>query len=463
MPHASCEAVAAEYEPGFNAALEELTDLLDCADFRPLPLCTDLDAFVQAQLLANRPVILEAQRDVADLLANLMPLKGGDYESMADFEDRLYAEFLAAGVPLLDAGFGFGDYSQYPLLCDAATGNRAEWEGLDQLIDATQGLLTFVEWLADMSGDVCEGLREVLQAKADLLYDQTHQLQEDKNALLHEFFDILAAGSDFYYFSHGVEQLYHEARYAGEIPVNPFTVHVPSHTSCLHVTGPLARAIADWTAKYIDAEDCLTFAREHFCGILDGRGQDCTAENQRIADDLGPWVEIYLQELQSVLDPFGAEHADDFSARLTQEFTTDVNSGHFTLKTASRWCPYLPDPMPDTCIAIGVTFDGLEATKEEVDHSFNLDRYLVQRVDDGREAQMHSCEDLLVELQGRVASFYILKQQNIESLYAEYAIDDLDLAAFTDLLQEEFLAAQALGLIEEPAVVNTAAPIIPYG
>ena len=93
----------------------------------------------------------------------------------------------------------------------------------------------------------------------------------------------------------------------------------------------------------------------------------------------------------------------------------------------------------------------------------NFHRYLEQRIARAAATSVDEHAAELARLNGLRAACDVDKAAMVGRLFTDFDIDDVDLAAFTAELEEEFLLAVAAGMIANPTMIVPNLPAIPTG
>ena len=116
-----------------------------------------------------------------------MILKSDD-ESLVEFNERIFAEFEAAGVTPADPGF-----SQPTETFPASCPDPAAFDTLQALIDATTQALTYGEWLAARLDDACGSASADLASILNTVNNAAEFSEILMNGLVQDFFTDFGA------------------------------------------------------------------------------------------------------------------------------------------------------------------------------------------------------------------------------------------------------------------------------
>ena len=125
-----------------------------------------------------------------------------------------------------------------------------------------------------------------LNAIDDDLDQQIAYAKKFKDDCLNEFYGAFKEeGQTFVMYAQAQQTAFEEAKTAGEIPENPFTVDLPeSPDTCAHYTDTIEAEIAMKVDELIELKDCTNFLIHDTCSSLGEEVDQILADNQSIGE-----------------------------------------------------------------------------------------------------------------------------------------------------------------------------------
>ena len=218
-----------------------------------------------------------------------------DEETVQEFNNRLFNEFVGSAVNQVDPGFAMPN-GEAPVLCTLL--DPTTIETLQTLIDETTEALSYEEFLTERLNELCGESAMTFVGLRDDTQQQLDEARNDKQRMYQDLYAQLAPEGAFLDdYIRSLETDYEMAR-DSLTDRSAITVDIPDDVdSCEALLQPYQDEIEANLAALNDELDCIAYTSTTVCQELRDTVQGLLDENADLLPELQARIDVILDDL----------------------------------------------------------------------------------------------------------------------------------------------------------------------